>query len=1173
MSERRDLTRWNRASLNRFRYVDGNAVDYLEILREQYVRRFRDAETGQCHWLKPAEQTPANEKEPAHESLLQRQQRLAQRQTRMLETYHQERRDLAWEIGRSFARACHILTEHSNAYANEGYLGTATQWDNVRRLVEMLDYHPAPPASAFTPLVFIARANSAGMLARGFQLKHSPPAGGAKVIFETLDDLYIDARLNQLRPKGWDQAEDSAIRTDEMSDTPPAVSERQYSALASGPAIDIQGVGEVWATVLNTVFSDRDFLIRDFPALEPRNPVVSAIGANRLRELKARGTVVSNFELEPGWSDLVDWDLIDIAAERPELLAEISGNAVDRVKVLQQRIELIGACLDQPVYARAKLRDLLAPPLNSGEARGVPTFWRAKRKPSVETGQPAMIFHAQQNQAEAATIGQIDEASDFIELLSSPLQFSWVAWPKSVARLRVAPRFQRKCWLNGLNVIRTRQPHGLTEGAFVCWKLQAEWQFAEILEADKMNLRLDLAGEPPVEDTPLHEAYPLDTEVMAATLEAIGLVSGDSPQVTEVGLAEAPEPLFSMKAPDPNDPSLPPLMPPGGLPFGSFLFPTPLLPVDLVKAAIEMMLGLGVMVIPSTGEVVFKSLPELPTVEGLFDLLDGKVDWRDDLTTVARQKEALGNMLQAPPGPPSVLFKQILDNLQEQGPLIAVPEAPAIKAVVASGLPRYVLDGRPEGIEPGDWLVGRFSDGLRALRLSMLNALNEEAKSTALHFAGLIGNEGELHKVYADFRGELVAEGADLNSAPLDDQIELEDLPETLQVGRDVLLLAAGKEPLAAKIRAIEGNSISTSPAASGFSKGELIICANVVLAGHGEGRPAKILGSGDATRSSQSFMLEVEQLSFTADASKTAGVAAAIEVEVAGRVWEEVSSLKDSAPGDHHYVIRMTEQAYVKIIFGDGEHGRRLPGGKNNIRVRYRVGSGLGGNVPPGGLVKAVNPDPLIEAVQQPVTAAGGGDMEDLLALRENAPSTLLALERAVSLSDFAQLARAQSSVWQARAYSQVLHGGRSESVQVVIVPAGGVQSTPLNEAIRAFLQSHTLPGVQVTVSAFEKQLFRLSVIIRLRVDEFLSAEVEKAVASSLRDHFSLQQRRLGEHLYLSEVYKLVEGIRGVENSICVLNENRALQLIMARSETAVVYLDSDDAAALSVITEAYQP
>ena len=55
MSQQKDLTRWNRAGKNRFRYIDGNAVEYLEMLRQQLAERFSDPDTGRCDWLSPPE--------------------------------------------------------------------------------------------------------------------------------------------------------------------------------------------------------------------------------------------------------------------------------------------------------------------------------------------------------------------------------------------------------------------------------------------------------------------------------------------------------------------------------------------------------------------------------------------------------------------------------------------------------------------------------------------------------------------------------------------------------------------------------------------------------------------------------------------------------------------------------------------------------------------------------------------------------------------------------------------------------------------------------------------------------------------------------------------------------------------------------------------------------------
>jgi hypothetical protein len=80
-----------------------------------------------------------------------------------------------------------------------------------------------------------------------------------------------------------------------------------------------------------------------------------------------------------------------------------------------------------------------------------------------------------------------------------------------------------------------------------------------------------------------------------------------------------------------------------------------------------------------------------------------------------------------------------------------------------------------------------------------------------------------------------------------------------------------------------------------------------------------------------------------------------------------------------------------LKITFGDGRRGRRMPSGVNNVRITHRKGNGLSGNL-------AAGPHYLVAQVRQPLPATGGNDMETLEALRENAPATVLTLERAVN-------------------------------------------------------------------------------------------------------------------------------------------------------------------------------
>jgi len=141
------------------------------------------------------------------------------------------------------------------------------------------------------------------------------------------------------------------------------------------------------------------------------------------------------------------------------------------------------------------------------------------------------------------------------------------------------------------------------------------------------------------------------------------------------------------------------------------------------------------------------------------------------------------------------------------------------------------------------------------------------------------------------------------------------------------------------------------------------------------------------------------------------------------------------------------------------------------------------------------------------------------------------------------------------------------------VIVPAGGVAPTDVEIEVKNYLQKHALPNVQVTVSNFKALLFDLDLTIRIKVEEFIAAEVEAAVSAAISEHFSLRNRKLGQHLYLSEVYKIVEAIQGVENSIAILNGMNNLKVIEATDTSTTIYLDTNAGSSLDVATEEYLP
>jgi predicted phage baseplate assembly protein len=124
---------------------------------------------------------------------------------------------------------------------------------------------------------------------------------------------------------------------------------------------------------------------------------------------------------------------------------------------------------------------------------------------------------------------------------------------------------------------------------------------------------------------------------------------------------------------------------------------------------------------------------------------------------------------------------------------------------------------------------------------------------------------------------------------------------------------------------------------------------------------------------------------------------------------WQEVEDLFGSGPDDTHFTL---QRSTGKLRFGDGTRGRipvANPRRRANIRaLEYRVGGGLRGNVGAGAIVVLqTSVDGIDQAGVTNLQAAGGGsDEETLAAASARAPHTLKSRDRAVTASDYEELA-----------------------------------------------------------------------------------------------------------------------------------------------------------------------
>lgn len=897
-----DLTRWNRAGRSRFRYIGGNAVTHLEALRLAMRDEFSDA-GGALQWTALDTAIPMVPDENP-----------AERQARWLAQYGDERRDYGWEVLRSYARACHVLTEYIDAYANETFLGTATQWDYVRRLVEMLDYHPSPRASAATDIALLAKPGKSGTVETGFAFKNKPEDGSPAAIFETLEDIDVDYTLNALRPLDWNR------------------SQEPFPDLVVGP------------------------YSADFPLAE----AVEGVSAGSIGVLLIEGVA-----------------------------GVYSGIAVTVKAVVDDSLTL------------------------QSHANEIPT---------------GVLRHQ-------------------VRLLLKPA-------------LKQSPR------LSGDGVVVLDSDHGLTTVDRVAWDGGASgWLAARVKEVDGDRVLLSGAHSPVVNQLLYRMLNAKAQNVIVKTSW------GDYPFNRVV------IPLEEQR----GTPSV---------------WDVDLGRIDEAAIHEQTILNLGVL------------------SEGLYDYVD--------------------------PAIASEVYYVLVGD--------------AVASVAEVAPQSLELDGDPGDLATGDWLVVDIGAELQAAEITDLAEGENSYKLT------LLPDLTAAETLYGEFELDLRPAEYDLNRTPVIDTgensdqfsilpLDLSGLSDLLEAGRRAIV-ADLEQAIAVTVTEVDlaGGSIKVVPpipvgelsatgAATPFQRHNTLIHANVARAGHGESQQDKILGSGDATRSSQGFDFDVDDVSFVPDPAFSSGVRAAVIVNVDGRTWQQVPSRNDSSPEDPHYTVRVKEDSTLRIEFGNGSSGRRLPSGGNNLRISHRSGAGLSGNLAPYSLVKVIKPHHLIEGIAQPISSTGGNDMEGVESMRDNAAAGVLTLDRAVSLSDFQHMAQRNSGVWQARALRRQPGLSRSDRIEVVLVPAGGGALGTLGTAVENFLSAHALPGVEVSAVLFETIIMDLKLVLRIKEEEYDPDMVSAAVAEAVAAAFSLEHSSLGEPLFRSRVFQVVEAVVGVQNCQCEIN------------------------------------
>jgi predicted phage baseplate assembly protein len=260
---------------------------------------------------------------------------------------------------------------------------------------------------------------------------------------------------------------------------------------------------------------------------------------------------------------------------------------------------------------------------------------------------------------------------------------------------------------------------------------------------------------------------------------------------------------------------------------------------------------------------------------------------------------------------------------------------------------------------------------------------------------------------------------------------------------------------------------------------------------------------------------------------------------------WQSVTDLSTATGEARAYAL---DPVQGLVQFGDGQHGKVPPIGRDNIKADYDIGGGRAGNVGMGAITALRTTVAGIDRVSNPLAAAGGADSESMTSLIRRGPQVLKHRQRATTREDYEWLAREVSpAIASVRCLPHYDAQRRPNPgwVTVLIVPHGPearpFPSLTLRDQVKTYLAARAANVVTAPQQLVVAGPVYLHVSVTVDVHP-VSLDVATLVEQNVRTRLSAflhptsgglhgQGWGFGQVPCLSDFVALVQGIDGVEH------------------------------------------
>lgn len=281
--------------------------------------------------------------------------------------------------------------------------------------------------------------------------------------------------------------------------------------------------------------------------------------------------------------------------------------------------------------------------------------------------------------------------------------------------------------------------------------------------------------------------------------------------------------------------------------------------------------------------------------------------------------------------------------------------------------------------------------------------------------------------------------------------------------------------------------------------------------------------------------------------------------VDNLGKMWKPVDIIVFSNEIERVYQADLNPDNSVTIRFGDGERGK-VPQETEVLTVSYIVTDAEKGRVGEGGINTIVDEirDEKGNYVSLKVTnkeaSVGGSSPQSSTDIRELAPGAIKAQDRAVTLSDFENLAKLVDGVADAKAYDINTNPTIPfHEVRVLVIPKDMSSNKVLVDEVYNYLYKRMIPPTNLHVTLPSSIAINISVTVR-KSDDIDSGTLEYQISDTIRQYFKSRTGNIGEDFYPADLSSKISAIDGVRH-------------LMSMTPTSVIEIEDLSVAVLGTL------